>query len=90
MQVTVHLRMDEARGPGADRPAASSGRELARAVEELGIGPLPPVTATGDGPVATTIAVDVPDLAAAERVIARFREVEGVVAAYVKPADDMP
>ena len=92
MEVTVYLRADLARGLGGERPATAAARELARAVEELGIGPLPPGPAVDDGRPATAIAVAVavPDLAAAERLIARLRRVEGVEAAYVKPPDAMP
>ena len=90
MEVTVYLRPEVARGLGGDQSATPAVSELARAVEELGIGPLPPSAAAEDGRPATAIAVEVPDLAAAERVVARLRRVEGVVAAYVKPSDAMP
>ena len=89
MQVTVHLQADPADGLRGGRPVASPARELARAAEELGIGPLLPAAGARAGPP-TILTVEVPDLAAAERVVARLRRVDGVVAVYVKPADQLP
>ena len=89
MRVTVHLRADPARESGGDWPPASAARELARAFEELEIAALLPAVGARTGPAAT-FSVEVPDLAAAERVIARLRRVDGVAAAYVKPADELP
>jgi len=86
MLVTVQLAEDAARAVQAHRAPA----ELHELADRLGIVFQPLHPGSRDWALMTFFAVEVPDAAGAERVIAALLRSPHVAAAYVKPPDAPP
>jgi hypothetical protein len=78
------LRTSNARGADAE------ARALLGVAHELGVALVPLHGGTDDARLARYFTVDVPDVARAEDIARRLRQVAGVEAAYVKPPDELP
>jgi hypothetical protein len=90
MRVELQLDLETALALNQGTRAARGARvtRIRRAVKELGV-TLTPVHPGQDHPLlAPFFAVEVPDEAAAARVVAALRDLDGVESAYVRPPDE--
>lgn len=90
MRVMVQLRREEARLLRRNQSASAASVELANKARELGVILRPLRVPSEDSPLASGFTVEVPDRAAAERVIKELRDCEAVEAAYFVPSDGLP
>jgi hypothetical protein len=90
MVITLMIRQDAARALQGLDPATSDSQAIAAATAELGV-VLSPVHPGNPSPeLVGTFNISVPDRAAADRAIARLRQIPAVEGAYVKPSDALP
>ncbi|HEX2091961.1 MAG TPA: hypothetical protein VHG28_06140 [Longimicrobiaceae bacterium] len=90
MTITLHLSPEAAAAVRAGREESPPSREILRAVRELGIDLRPVDPGGADPSLAGLFSVQVADLDAAGRAVARLRGTPGVESAYVKPPDALP
>lgn len=90
MQITVQLQVDVARRLQQREPPTAESEELHRLTKQLGVVLEPVHPETADPDLMRYFTVQVPDQAAAERVLARLQQSKAVEAAYLKPPDAMP
>jgi len=90
MHVTIRVRKDAALTFHQRQPPTTASKELLQTAEELCV-VLEPVHPGAEDPhLAPYFTVEVPDLATAERVIARLQRCKAIEAAYLKPPDEVP
>lgn len=90
MKVNVQVLENVARAlPQRNSPTAES-EELLRLIETFGLTLEPTHRDTDDPNLQSYFTVEVPDNSTAQRLIARLQQSEAVVAAYVKPPDELP
>jgi malic enzyme len=90
MKVTVHVRPDAKLNSSNDQQATAQAKEIAETAKQLGVVLEPMHPSIDDPRLANSFAVEVPDAAAAERVIDRLQTLEAIEAAYLKPSDELP
>lgn len=90
MVVTVMIRENAARALQSPAPSTSESRAVLDAARELGVALTPVHPGSQDPALVGVFRVDVPDLATAERVVTRLRQIPAVESAYLKPADELP
>ena len=90
LQVVVQVLERVARALQAKGPAPPDASDLAAATEALGIELRAMHPGTEDAELAQYFIVEAPDLATAERLAGRLRQCTAVLAAYWKPADELP
>lgn len=90
MQVTVQVTADEARALHRRGPPTARSKALLRKVGILGLLLEPLHHDTDDPTLQSYFTVEVPDWASAQRVMHRLGRSKAVLAAYVKPPDEMP
>jgi hypothetical protein len=89
-EVIVQLRPDVARALRGQAPASAESRAIVAVLGEHGVA-LEPVHVSAVEPAAASyFRLEVPDLQAAETVIAALRAVDAVEAAYPKPRASPP
>lgn len=89
MLLTVQVSDELAVALRQGTQAATEASELRQIADELGISLHPLHPGSDDPSLRSYFTVEVPDAAAAQRVIARLRQSPGITAAYVKPPDAM-
>jgi hypothetical protein len=90
MQVTVQVSADVARPLHRRDPPRAESTALVELIEKLGLTLEPMHYGTTDPKLQSYFTVEVPDSTAAQRLIDALQQSEGVVAAYVKPRDELP
>jgi len=90
MQVTVEVSADVVRAQLQRDPLAAEPEVLLEMIKTLGLTVEPMHRNTDDPNLRSYFIVEVPDNATAQRVIDRLRQSKAVVAAYVKPPDELP
>ncbi len=90
MEVTIRVREDNAVVLYGQRPSNPAAKELLHMVEELAVVLEPLHPGSNDPHLIPYFRINVPDRAAAERIISRLQRCRAVEAAYVKPPDELP
>lgn len=90
LQVTVIVSNGISRSLHGLAPATDESRELVQSVESLGYRLAPMHPGVDDPALMPYFIVEVPDMEAADRVIARLERLQTVEGAYVKPPDEPP
>ncbi len=90
VQITVQVWLDTARAPHDPRLASRAAEELAAVVGELGSAVEPIHPGVDDPQLATYFTVEAAGMTEAERLLERLRSHPAILAAYIKPADELP
>ena len=72
------------------RERSTAAEELLQAVHGLGLDLAPMHPGAGDSELIQYFSIEVPDRAAAERLIHRLEQMPMIEAAYLKPDDELP
>jgi hypothetical protein len=90
VQITVQVRLDTARALHDQRLASPAAEELAAVVGELGSTVEPVHPGVDDPQLATYFTVEAASMPEADRLLERLRSHPAILAAYIKPADELP
>lgn len=90
MDVTVQVTTDLAPALRHEAPTTEPARAIEETVQAAGASLRPLHPGTADASLSRYFAVDVPDVATAQRVARELLSLDGVEAAYVKPPDALP
>jgi len=90
MQVTVQVSADVAHALHQRGPPTAGSQALLRMIATFGLTLKPLHLDTDDPTLQSYFIVEAPDLATAQRVMDRLGRSKAVLAAYVKPPDELP
>lgn len=90
IQIAIQVSADVARILHHRGAPTTESNELLKIAEELGVLLESMHPGTEDPFLVPYFIVEVPDSAAAQKAIARFRQSKAIEAAYLKPADELP
>ncbi len=90
VQITVQVRLDTARALHDPWLASPAADELAAVVGQLGATVEPVHPGVDDPQLATYFTVEAANMIGAEQLLDRLRSHPAILAAYIKPADELP
>jgi hypothetical protein len=90
MEITVQVSSRAARALRGQALAIPESREIAQALEDLGVALEPMYPSAEDLESARYFTVEVPDLATGERVVSQLQRCAAVKVAFLKPPGEPP